>query len=44
MAYLFEDAATFFLDALALTFQDPYHYSGEERELQVLAILFFKAS
>ena len=31
----FEDAATVFLDPLALTFPDPDHSSGEEREITV---------
>jgi uncharacterized DUF497 family protein len=31
----FEAAATVFLDPLALTFQDPYHYNGEEREITI---------
>jgi uncharacterized protein len=31
----FEDAATVFLDPLALTFPDPDHSSGEEREITI---------
>jgi uncharacterized DUF497 family protein len=31
----FEDAATVFLDPLALTFPDPYHSGGEEREITI---------
>ncbi len=31
----FEDAATVFLDSLALTFPDPYHSGGEEREITI---------
>ena len=31
----FEDAATVFLDRLALTFPDPYHSGGEEREITI---------
>jgi uncharacterized DUF497 family protein len=31
----FEEAATVFLDPLALTFPDPLHSSGEEREIIV---------
>ena len=31
----FEDAATVFLDPLALTFPDPDHSSGEERETTI---------
>src|SRR2546422_5232382 len=31
----FEDAATVFFDPLALTFQDPYHYNGEQREITI---------
>lgn len=31
----FEDAATFFLDPLALTFPDPDHSLGEEREITI---------
>jgi len=31
----FEDAATVFLDPLALTFPDPDHYSGEDREITI---------
>lgn len=31
----FEDAATVFLDPLALTFRDPYHSGGEEREITI---------
>ena len=29
----FDDAATVFLDPLALTFPDPFHSSGEQREI-----------
>ena len=31
----FEDAATVFSDPLALTFLDPHHYNGEEREITI---------
>jgi len=31
----FEDAATVFLDPLALTFPDPDHSMGEEREITI---------
>lgn len=31
----FEEAATVFLDPLALTFPDPYHSGGEEREITI---------
>lgn len=31
----FEEAATVFLDPLALTFPDPLHSGGEEREITV---------
>lgn len=31
----FEDAATVFVDPLALTFPDPYHTGGEEREITI---------
>ena len=31
----FEDAATVFLDPLALTFPDPYRPGGEEREITI---------
>jgi uncharacterized DUF497 family protein len=31
----FEDAATVFLDPLALTFPDPDHSSGEDREITI---------
>jgi uncharacterized DUF497 family protein len=31
----FEDAATVFLDPLALTFPDPDHSGGEEREITI---------
>jgi len=31
----FEDAATVFLDPLALTFPDPHHSSGEDREITI---------
>jgi uncharacterized DUF497 family protein len=31
----FEDAATVFLDRLALTFPDPDHSSGEDREITI---------
>jgi hypothetical protein len=31
----FEDAATVFLDPLALTFPDPYHSLEEEREITI---------
>jgi hypothetical protein len=31
----FDDAATVFLDPLALTFPDPYHSGGEEREITI---------
>jgi uncharacterized protein len=31
----FEDAATVFLDPLALTFPDPYHSGREEREMTI---------
>ncbi len=31
----FEDAATVFLDPLALTFPDPRHSSGEDREITI---------
>lgn len=31
----FEDAATAFFDPLALTFPDPDHYGGEEREITI---------
>jgi uncharacterized DUF497 family protein len=31
----FEEAATVFLDPLALTFPDPDHSSGEEREITI---------
>ena len=31
----FEDAATVFLDPPALTFPDPYHSGGEEREITI---------
>ena len=31
----FEDAATVFLDPLALTFSDPDHSTGEEREITI---------
>ena len=31
----FEDAATVFLDPLALTFPDPDHSRGEEREITI---------
>jgi hypothetical protein len=31
----FDDAATVFLDSLALTFPDPYHCGGEEREITI---------
>jgi len=31
----FEDAATVFLDPLALTFPDPDHPNGEEREITI---------
>lgn len=31
----FEEAATVFLDPLALTFPDPLHSSGEQREITV---------
>ena len=31
----FDEAATVFLDPLALTFPDPYHSGGEEREITI---------
>lgn len=31
----FDEAATVFLDPQALTFPDPYHSSGEEREITI---------
>ena len=31
----FEEAATVFLDALAVTYPDPYHSGGEEREITI---------
>jgi hypothetical protein len=31
----FEEAATVFLDPLALTFPDPHHTGGEEREITI---------
>lgn len=31
----FEEAATVFLDPLALTFPDPHHSGGEEREITI---------
>ena len=31
----FDEAATVFLDPLALTFSDPYHSGGEEREITI---------
>ena len=31
----FEEAATVFLDPLALTFPDPYHSSDEQREITI---------
>ncbi|OFV99321.1 MAG: hypothetical protein A3F68_06830 [Acidobacteria bacterium RIFCSPLOWO2_12_FULL_54_10] len=31
----FEEAATVFLDQLALTYPDPYHSSEEEREITI---------
>lgn len=31
----FEDAATVFFDPLALTFPDPHHSGGEEREITI---------
>lgn len=31
----FAEAATVFLDPLALTFPDPFHSGGEEREITI---------
>ena len=31
----FDEAAMVFLDPLALTFPDPYHSGGEEREITI---------
>ena len=31
----FDEAATVFLEPLALTFPDPYHSGGEEREITI---------
>jgi hypothetical protein len=31
----FDDAATVFLDPLVLTYPDPYHSVGEEREITI---------
>jgi uncharacterized protein len=31
----FDDAATVYLDPLALTFPDPFHSSGEQREITI---------
>ncbi len=31
----FDEAATVFLDPRALTFPDPYHAGGEEREITI---------
>jgi hypothetical protein len=31
----FDEAATVFLDPLALTYPDPYHVGGEEREITI---------
>jgi uncharacterized DUF497 family protein len=31
----FDEAATVFLDPLALTFPDPYHSGGEQREITI---------
>ena len=31
----FDEAATVFLDSLALTFPDPYHSGAEEREITI---------